>query len=365
MTSATASERARRLFLPAAVIAALALSTSEGRADVSAADKAAAEALFEHARSLMKKGSYRDACAKFQESQRIDPGIGTMLYLADCFEKNGQTASAWATFLEAAAAAHNAGQADREKKARERAAALEGKLNKLSIKVGPGGEVPGLEVSRDGAKVAKALWGTEVPLDPGEHVIDANAPGKKPWTTKVKLDPANLAPISIVIPPLSDAPPEPAKVEPPKVEPPKVEPPKAEGPRAEPPKPLPITPGPIVTTRDAVTSPGRVAGGIALGLGVAGLAAGGILGALALQNNAAAKSNCWPNDVCNSDGVSARNAALGMANGSTIGVIAGGVAAVTGLVVLLATNPASQKAVVSVRPMIGAKSGALAVGGSF
>src|SRR5205823_5224096 len=140
----------------------------------------------------MKEGRYADACAKFQESQRIDPGIGTMLYLADCFEKNGQTASAWSQFLDAAAAARAAGQPDREKKARERASALEGRLNRLSITLLPGADVAGLEVKRDGVVVPKAAFGTPVPIDPGEHVVAASAPGKRPWSTRVPIDPASL-----------------------------------------------------------------------------------------------------------------------------------------------------------------------------
>src|SRR6185369_16874031 len=110
-------------------ISAALLASGAARADLSS-DKAAAEALFNHAKQLVKEGKLSEACPKFEESLRLDPGIGTLLYLADCLEKSGKTASAWARFLEAAAAAKAANQADRETKARQRAAALEPKLSR-------------------------------------------------------------------------------------------------------------------------------------------------------------------------------------------------------------------------------------------
>jgi hypothetical protein len=33
----------------------------------------------------------------------------------------------------------------------------------------------------------RALWSTVVPVDPGEHVVEASAPGRKTWVTRITL----------------------------------------------------------------------------------------------------------------------------------------------------------------------------------
>src|SRR5436305_1863991 len=87
-----------------------------------AQDVTGAQALFEEGRRLMAAGKYAEACPKLAASQKLDPGAGTLLNLASCYEKAGQNASSWATFKEAAAAARQSGHADWEKAAREKAA---------------------------------------------------------------------------------------------------------------------------------------------------------------------------------------------------------------------------------------------------
>jgi len=151
----------------------------------SADNKAAAETMFREGRRLMIAGEYAEACPKFLASQNLDPGVGTLLNLGDCYAKNGQTASAWAQFIEAASEAHRLGDTRRQEAAQARATELEVRLVRLTIVVPPAADVAGLEIKRDGTRVDRALWGAALPVDPGKLVIEATAPGKKKWTVTV------------------------------------------------------------------------------------------------------------------------------------------------------------------------------------
>src|ERR1700677_4816556 len=133
-------------------VAALSLGTlAPGRAFAQdASNQAAAQALFEQARQLMADGKFAEACPKLVESERLDPGAGTLQNLWHCYEKNGQTASAWVTFKDAAAAADVKHRADWSSRARERAQALEPTLSRLTIEVPPDARISGLQVRRDG-----------------------------------------------------------------------------------------------------------------------------------------------------------------------------------------------------------------------
>ena len=106
-----------------------------------------ARALFKQGRALVSEGKYAEACPKFEESLRLEVGVGTQFNLADCWEHIGKPASAQKLFLGAAASAKAAGQTDREQVLRERAAALEPRISKLVIEVLD--ENPKLSIKRD------------------------------------------------------------------------------------------------------------------------------------------------------------------------------------------------------------------------
>src|ERR1041384_1291549 len=130
-------------------------------------DRPAAVALFDDAKSLMTAGRYAEACAKFAESNRQDPQLGALLHLADCYEKAGRLASAWAAFRDAAELADRRADA-RSLSARDRAESLEPKLSRLTVVVPNDAAVEGLTIRRDGVALGRALFGVAMPVDTGE-----------------------------------------------------------------------------------------------------------------------------------------------------------------------------------------------------
>ncbi len=176
---------------PRSALSALAvLGVLASPAPARAADDvgAEAEALFRAGKKLMDEGDYTAACPKLAESQRLDPGNGTLARLATCHEKEGKVATAWSEFTELVTSAQRAGQADREKFARQHVAALQPRLSRLTIDVpAEVAALPGMVVRRDGVAVGPAAWGVAVPLDPGDHSLEAVATGRVPWSAHVRV----------------------------------------------------------------------------------------------------------------------------------------------------------------------------------
>jgi tetratricopeptide (TPR) repeat protein len=146
---------------------------------------AEAEALFREGKRLMKLGQTAQACDKFDASERLEPTDGTEINLANCREKNGQLATAWAMFAKAAAGAKRSGHTEREAEARRRAAELEPRLVYLTIVVPEASRITGLVVKRNDTAIDRALWDQSVPVDPDEYQISGEAPGHESWSTSV------------------------------------------------------------------------------------------------------------------------------------------------------------------------------------
>jgi hypothetical protein len=160
-----------------------------GRASPAAADNAVeAEQLFRDGRALLKAGKLAAACEAFEGSQRLEPGIATLLNLADCRERNQQLATAWSVYLQAASKARSDASASRlAGVARDRAAALEPRLSFLTIHVSDNSRVDGLEILRNGVALDPAVWNRAIPVDGGHYLITGKAPGLEPWSHTVEL----------------------------------------------------------------------------------------------------------------------------------------------------------------------------------
>ncbi|MFO0677870.1 MAG: hypothetical protein U0169_15135 [Polyangiaceae bacterium] len=146
-----------------------------------------AERLFDEARALLDADHVSEACAKFAESQRLDPGGGTLLNLASCHERMGAVATAQAEFDAALSLALRDKRQDRETFARERLAALGPTVPRVTLSVGPEAARPDLVVTVDGREIPTERWGPPIALDPGRHTIAAKAPGHRPFSLTVLL----------------------------------------------------------------------------------------------------------------------------------------------------------------------------------
>jgi hypothetical protein len=133
-------------------------------------EKAVARTLFEQGRGLVKAGRWAEACPKLVESQRLDPGIGTLFNVADCHEHTGKPATAWVEFSEVADLAKQAGQGEREKIARDRARALDPKIARVTLRASAP-LAAGSDVTLDGRPIGTAALDLPVPLDPGPHKV--------------------------------------------------------------------------------------------------------------------------------------------------------------------------------------------------
>ncbi len=296
-------KRTRAALAALGMVCGVAALAGTARAEPTATDKAAADALFTEARQLLDAGRAAEACPKLEESQRLDPAVGTALNLADCYELTGRTASAYIAFGDAATLARRSGDVSRAEEAERRADALQSKLVKLAVTVPEPSRMQGLTILRDGQPLAPTLWGTAIPVDPGEHVVEAKAPERVPWKTTAKLDVSGTTQ-SIAVPVLGEVrhPPPPGK------------------------------------------TAQRVAGIVVGGAGLAALAVAGGLAIAAAQTDDESKQYCLPDDPnkCYAKGVTLRNESIMYADTATVVSIAGGVVLATGVTLfLLAGAPKS------------------------
>jgi serine/threonine-protein kinase len=325
------------------IIVVLAAWIPPRAARAQATEKAAAEALFDEGRQLFNAGKYPEACKKFEASQALDAGIGTLLYLADCYSKTGRTASAWATFLEAASTAKAQGQAEREAVARNQARALEPKIPKLNIRMSQGEAPAGFELLHNGRLIPEGSWGTPLPVDPGPQKLEARAPGKQTWTTTVEVEPGQMT-TDVEIPKLED-------------------------------QPVQAETGAGTESRSTSVQDEGASGSTQLsvgfvmgGAGLVALGVGGFFGLQAISKNNESEENCRTATLCTPTGVALREDAQSAATISTIAVGVGAALAAAGVVLVLSAPSGERTQAMHTLRLTGAASpsgASISVGGAW
>jgi hypothetical protein len=313
---------------------------------------AAADVLFRQGRQLHDQKRYAEACPKFAESFRLDPATGSLLALASCHEGEGKLASAWAEYNEVIERARREKQPERLETAKQRASALEPKLAKLTVMLAPSNRTPGMQIKRGSVVIGEGAIGVALPVDRGEHVIEASAPGHQSFSTKITIsDGANQVITIPKLAPLAEQAPAPAPVsmvgsgtsEPAATPPPPAERP-AKGPSAFPFKPL---------------------GTVAIVGGVVALGGGTFFGIKALKKNADSNSNghCT-GDFCDPEGMKLRTDAVNAGNLSTGLIVVGGLLVGGGIALLVLGGSKDQKAAKLV-PSVGQNAASLSMQGVF
>jgi hypothetical protein len=309
------------------------LLVGAARADATKEDKVAAQALFDEARTLLAQQNYDAACAKFEASQRLDPAVGTLLNLGDCFERRGSLASAWWQYREAAALAARKGNDERRRHiATTKAAALEPKLAHLVIRA-----PSNVTITRDQTPVDAGLIGTAVPIDAGEHIIEARAEGKLPFRTTVTV--ANGAELKIDVPALE---PEPAAQ-------------------------LGATPAKGAEHASSDGGGQRVAALVVGGVGIVALGVGSAFALDARSTWSGVNDKCpsgrCPDNATLAAQAPARDDASRSATIATVGFVAGGALVATSVVLFLTAPRRAEKSAVRLAPAIGPGAVGLNVGG--
>jgi hypothetical protein len=292
------------------------LIAGDAIAEPTAADKSLATQLFKEGRTLVDQGKVAEGCRKLEESQRLDPGGGTLLNVALCHEKEGRTATAWTEFTEALGIAKKDDRPQRIELSQTHIAALEPTLSRLVIQVTEATDLPDLEIKRDGSVIRRAAWGTAMPVDPGEHWVEVAAPGKLAWRHSVTVG-AKADTKTIIVPALENAP-------------------------TPPPTLVAATPS-TASPEQRVAKPSP-AGWVALGFGAAGLGVGTYFGLRALSQQKEADKFCDANGCSTANGATQNSDAIKSANLSTVGFSIGLVGVAVGTVLLLTTGGSSSRA---------------------
>lgn len=304
-----------------------------GLAAVAHADRA--DQLFKKGKRLLTEKKYAEACTAFEQSDRLDPGIGAKVNVARCYEEWGKLATALRWYTDAEHMATTS-QDDRAKKIHALIAELEPSVPRLTVSMPPDAATDHvIEVKLDGVELPATGLGVERRVDPGAHEVDTIIDGAR-RTKVVPLERGGSAEITLDVPL-----------------------------RARP------RTRSSVAGADAAPDPTRRL--VGLGVSGAGVVALGVAGIVTLRARGdyhhALSAHCsGMTDMCDEIGQAAARSARHRANIST-GVTIGGALAVAGGLVLYFTarKPAAagrDEHALYVAPVVGDGTG-VAFGGAF
>jgi hypothetical protein len=305
-----------------------------------AQDVAASEAQFERGLAAMKAGDYATGCPAIEESYRLDPRPGTMFTLAECENRRGRTATAatryedYLSFHARLPADQQARQGERPRVAATQRDALRARAPRLTIVVPEGAPVDAT-VTRDGVVLEAPSWNVALPVDPGEHVVRLEAPGRAPTEARITIGDGEALSVPLAlgaVAPAADRPPPPAASRPPQASP----------------------------AADRGLTGVQTGGLILGGVGVAALGAGSVFGLLTLGEKSTIDRACPASPgggarLCSTrEGKDAADSAATTGAISTVAFGVGAAALAGGILMLVLGDDDGAAAAADVRPVLSA-----------
>ncbi|WP_437753257.1 tetratricopeptide repeat protein [Sorangium sp. So ce1389] len=274
------------------------------------APKDAAYELFQQGLVLAEAHDCPRAIPLFRKSQETYPARGTLYNLALCEREIGQVASAWRHLKELLPQLEPGDP--RLPTAKQELTSLEPRLPRLVLELAQGAPAPA-ELLLDRAPLPQGSVGSELPVDPGDHVLVVRWADGRQTETRVSLPEGARKDVRLEPPPAAAAATPPAPV-----------PDAAQAP--SPPPDAPSTP----------PSSGRRTLAFAIGgVGAAALGVSLITGGLALGTKGDLEEECPTPSRCSDDGMSLSSRGQTLTTTSTVLGAVGLVGLGAGVVLLL------------------------------
>jgi len=272
---------------------------NQTQADISAQ----ADEQFRRGREEQNRGNCQKALEYFRASHALKPQRGTLLNMGLCEKQLGQLAKAM-QHLEEVLPQLPQGD-DRRDIVRENLTELKAKVPWLRIVLTANAPV-GTIVTYDDSELEPTMIGTDIPVDPGKHVVIVEATGLPNRRYEVMIE---------------------------------------EGKRQT----LRVEPGvlskPVAIKEEAPQSKGKLIAGVAAGgVGVLGVVAGAITGGMALRNHSAAEKACPTRNGCNGDTLNLVRQGETLSTISTVAFAVGVVGLGVGVPLVLTNRNAYEKA---------------------